>query len=105
MKPDPELADALCLGLLAQGFVRTASRGDWRRFGKFRHADAGGIAYYVLPSGDLWWGSLHLTEPKHLVSGPILEQILTLGLRAERPVDGWAERPVLCADTLLKELG
>lgn len=78
-----KLEDRLAAGLEAQDWQETASRGPWRRFGKFGR---GAMYVHALAWGGwhcsthhLWFSELHETTPKWPVVGPILDQILTAG--------------------------
>lgn len=105
------LSDVLCAGLLAQDFRETASRGEWRRFGKFRFFAAGkGEAYYVMPDGKLYFSHLHETEPgQDEVTGKILDNIFDVGCVAcKKDVNAFSAARIkarLNADKMLDELG
>lgn len=85
MKNDPEMVEILSLGLVAMEYVQTASKGDWKRFGKFRYWDreGEGDAYYILPDGKLWYSILRVTMPEVDVTGqPLYQRIFYAGCAA-----------------------
>lgn len=74
----------LAAGLEALEWRETATRGDWRRFGKF--GLSGGARY--IWKGELWHSPLHIFEPDVKVVGPMLDNVLEAGdkqLAQERP--------------------
>ena len=79
----PTLEERLVAGLEATDWRETASRGPWRRWGKF---GLHGGAMYVLPrdtaGNQLWYSPLCETQPRHPVAGPILTNILAAGDKA-----------------------
>lgn len=83
MKPDPEMVAVLCAGLEAMNFIETASRGNWRRFGKFRFPE--GDAYYVTPEGELWYSELYRTTPGREETGPFRDRVFEAGMKARKP--------------------